>query len=305
MLGNLLDEVAAIADRQCGAFSLRQTRKIGATERHVRAWIRWERILPTAARTVFRLPGAETSWRQDLWIAVLAGPSGTVVSHASAAALRGLVLPPPHPHVTVPRGSSGRFCGAVVHHATVPSADRCRFGGLWITGVARTVVDCAGLFEQQALNDLVDAAIGRNLTSYRRVRAAWDRAGRIRGGRLLEAAIEPFSANVRLDSEKEALALRRFKEWGVPLPVCQYKIRDAKGRFLGRVDFAWPERRFGLEYLGDEPHAPRWWGDDERRLRAMESGVGWRFELADRFDMRPSSTRLRDLLLGVLGGVAA
>ena len=74
--------------------------------------------------------------------------------------------------------------------------------------------DCAALLDQQGLNDLVDAAIGRNLTSYRRITAAWERAGKVRGGRLLEAAISPFSANVRLGSEMEALALRRFTEWG-------------------------------------------------------------------------------------------
>ena len=305
MLGNLFDEVAAIGNRQCGAFALRQATKIGVTERQLRAWARWERILPTQARGVFRIPGAETSWRQDLWIAVLAGPPKTVVSHASAAALRGLVPPPGEAHVTVRRGSSGRYRGAVLHHATVLGADRCRFDGLPVTGVARTIVDCAALFDQQALNDLVDAAIGRNLTSYRRITAAWERAGKVRGGRLLEAAISPFSANVRLGSEKEALALRRFGEWGVPPPLCQYTIRDAKGRFLARVDFGWPERRFGLEYLGDEPHAPRWWGHDEQRLRSVEEAVGWRLELADRYDMRPSATRLRDLLLGVLGRMAA
>jgi hypothetical protein len=251
------------------------------------------------------MPGAEANWRQDLWVAVLAGPPRTVVSHTSAAAVRGLVPPPPQPHVTVPRGASGRFGGAVVHHATVDAADRCRFDRLPLTGVARTIVDCAAMFDQEALDNLVDAALGRNLTSYRRIRAAWDRAGRIRGGRLLEAAITPFSANVRLGSEKEALALRRFTEWGVPPPECQYKIRDAKGRFLARVDFAWPAWRFGLEYLGDEPHAPRWWGNDERRLRTVEEAVHWRLELADRFDLRPSATRLRALLLDVLRPLAA
>jgi hypothetical protein len=304
MLGNLLEGVAAFADRQCGAVSLGQLGTASLSQRHVRAWIRGERILPTAARRVFRMPGTEANWRQSLWIAILAGPPRTVVSHASAAALYGLVPPPAEPDVTVPRGSSGRFAGAVVHHATVLASDRCRFDRLPVTGVARTVVDCAAVFDQSALNDLVDAALGRNLTSYRRIRAAWERAGRVRGGRLLEAAISPFSGNVRLGSEKEAVALRRFKEWGVPPPVCQYVIRDTRGRFLARVDFAWPEWRFGLEYLGDEPHAPRWWGRDERRLRAVELD-GWRLELADRFDMRPSARRLRDLLLHVLQPLAA
>ncbi|HZQ77534.1 MAG TPA: hypothetical protein VFE55_09405 [Acidimicrobiia bacterium] len=304
MLGTMLERVAAHAERQCGAVSLGQLTNAGLTERHVRAWIRAERILPTGARAVFRMPGAEVSWRQRLWVAVLAGPPGTVVSHASALALRGLFPSPTVPHVTVPRGSSGRFAGAVVHHATVCSADRCRLERLACTGAARAIVDCAALLDQEALDDLVDAALGRNITSYRRIVAAWDRAGRIRGGRLLAGAIEPFSGNVRLGSEKEALVLRRIHQWGLPAPECQYEIRDANGRFLARVDFGWPAWRFGLEYEGDEFHSPRRWGRDRRRLRAVES-IGWRIEQTDRGDFRPSSVRLPGLLAGVLCQVAA
>jgi len=304
MLGNLLDAVVQFTERQCGVIALGQLGRAGLTERHVRAWVRGERILPTPARNVFRMPGSEPGWRQRLWIAVLAGPRQTVVSHTSAAALRGLLPLPPEAHVTVSRRSSGRFEGAVVHHATVTAADRCRFDRLPVTGVARTIVDCAALVDQEALNLLVDAALGRNLTSYNRIRAAWERAGRVRGGRRLEVAIAPFSANVRLGSEKEAQALRRFHEWGVPPPVCQYNIRDDKGRFVARIDFAWPDHRFGLEYLGDEFHPPRRWAWDDRRFRAVEA-TGWRLDLGDRFDLRPSSTRLRDRLLGILGRAAA
>src|SRR5437764_5510482 len=185
MSRSMLERVATFAERQNGAVSLAQLAKGGLSERHVKAWVRAERILRTSARTVFRMPRAEVTWRQDLWVAVLAGPSGTVASHASAAALRGLLPPPTVPHVTVPRWSSGRFSGAVIHHATVATADRCRVERLPVTGVARAIVDCAALFDQHALDELVDAALGRNLTTYRRIRAAWERAGRVRGGRLL------------------------------------------------------------------------------------------------------------------------
>jgi hypothetical protein len=172
------------------------------------------------------------------------------------------------------------------------------------TGVARTIVDCAALLDQETLDDLVDAALGRNLTTYRRVRAAWERAGHVRGGRRLDAAISPFSGCIRLGSEKEARVLRRFHQWGVPPPVCQYRICDDYGRFLAQVDFAWPASLFALEYEGDEHHAPRRWGTDDRRLRRVEE-LGWRIEEADRGDMRPSAARLRTLLLDLLGQSAA
>jgi hypothetical protein len=186
----------------------------------------------------------------------------------------------------------------------VDAPDRCRFERVPATGVARTIVDCAALVDQEALDDLVDAAIGRNLTTYRRLRAAWQRAGRVRGGRLLDRAISPFSGSIRLGSEMEARVLRRFHQWGLPAPVCQYPIRDADGRFVARIDFAWPGPRLGLEYEGDEPHAPRHWGRDDRRLRRVEE-LGWRIEQADRGDIRPSATRLRTLLLDLLGEATA
>lgn len=279
---------------------MKQLGHAGLSERHARAWVRHERLRRTAARGVFTMPGTEPTWKQSLWVALLAGPKATVASHLSAAALRGLLPPPDVPHVTVPRTASGRFAGAIVHHATVESADRCRFNRVPVTGVARTIVDCAVLLDQAALDGLVDAAIGRGLTTYRKIRAAWDRAGPVRAADRLTAALAPYTGGAEPRSEKEAHVLRVLHGWGFPPPVTQHVIRDENGRFLAKVDFAWPIWRFGLEYLGDEAHPPRAWRRDDRRLARIEA-VAWRIEEADRFDLRPSSTRLRTLLNEVLG----
>lgn len=297
---SLVDQVAGYSERQEGAVSLRQLSKAGLDDRVRAAWIESGRLVPTLVSNVFRMPGAPVTWKQDLWIAVLAGPRLTVVSHASAGALRGLLAPPASPHVTVPRTASGRFRGAVVHHAAVEAADRCRFEGLPCTGVGRTIVDCAPLLDRDAFDALVDAALGRNLSTYRKVKAAWDRAGPVRGGAVLRAALRPYTGNPTLHSEKEAHLMRRFEQWGIPLPECQYVIRDHRGRFVAQIDFGWPEWRFGLEYLGDEYHSPRRWGHDDRRLERAAATLGWRFEESDRGDFRPSATRLPKLLRAVL-----
>jgi hypothetical protein len=299
MLVSLVEQVAAIAERHKGAVSMKQLTKVGLSEPQARAWVRHERLGRTAARSVFRMPGTEPTWEQALWVAILAGPKATVASHISAAALRGLLPPPEAPHVTVPRSASGRFAGAVVHHATVGSADRCRFNRVPTTGVARTIVDCATLLDQETLNGLVDAAMGRSLTGYRKIRAAWTRAGPVRAAGRLTAALAPYTGGAEPRSEKEAHIVRVFHRWGVPPPVTQHVIRDENGRFLAKVDFAWPAWRFGLEYLGDEFHPPRAWARDDRRLARIEA-LAWRIEEADRFDLRPSSTRLRALLTDVL-----
>lgn len=81
-------------------------------------------------------------------------------------------------------------------------------------------------------------------------------------------------------------------------------IRDERGRFVAKVDFGWPECRFGLEYLGDEYHSPRRWGHDDRRLDSVRA-LNWRIEESDRGDFRPSATRLPTLLRSVLRQPAA
>ena len=201
--------------------------------------------------------------------------------------------------MTVPRGASGRFQGAVVHHATVDSADRCRFQRVPTTRLGRTIIDCAPLLDQAALDGLVDAAIGRGLSRYGQIRAAQVRAGRVRGGDRLMAALAPYAGGARPRSEKEAHILRLFHSWGLPSPECQYVIRDERGRFVAKVDFGWVPWRFGLEYDGDEFHSPRRWAHDDRRQASIER-LSWRIERADRGDLRPSATRLRTLLTGVL-----
>jgi hypothetical protein len=165
--------------------------------------------------------------------------------------------------------------------------------------VARTIVDCAVLIDQPTLDGLVDAAIGWGLTNYRKILAAWSRAGPVRAADRLKAALAPYTGGAEPRSEKEAHVLRVFSNWGLPSPVTQYKICDKDGRFLAKVDFAWPAWRFGLEYLGDEFHPPRAWARDDRRLARIKA-VEWRIEESDRFDLRPSATRLRALLTEVL-----
>jgi hypothetical protein len=233
------DGFFTIAESQAGAVANRQLRAIGLTVKQVKALLRRRVLRTTPARGVYRVAGAERSPKQDLWIAVLAGPEGTLASHLSAAALRGLLAPPAIPHVSVPPWANGKFGGAIVHHARVGATDRGRCEGIDTITVGRTIVDCAAVLGQGALNSLVDAAIGRGLCSYGEAMDAWRRAGRVRGGALLEAALSPYSGGARPGSVKAAHVLRRICDWGLQKPLCEHEIRDAHGGFVARVDFIW------------------------------------------------------------------
>ena len=171
--------------------------------------------------------------------------------------------------------------------------------GIETTSAGRTIVDCGAVLGQKALDALVDGAFGRGLCSYGAVKDAWRRAGRVRGGALLEAALAPYSAGARPGSVKAAHVLRRIFDRGLPMPLCEHEIRDIHGGFVALVDFIWLPWWLILEYDGDEFHGPRRWAIDDR-VQAEVEALGYRMERADRFDLRPSSTRLFDRLSAVL-----
>jgi very-short-patch-repair endonuclease len=57
-------------------------------------------------------------------------------------------------------------------------------------------------------------------------------------------------------------------------PVPQFEV-TALGRFLGRVDFAWPEERVVLEYEGAHHFDGTQIVRDDERIRRLED-AGWR-----------------------------
>ena len=291
-----------IASRQHGAISRRQALQAGLTSRQIQSRLRsgrWRR----AARGVYVLVGTPDTWQQRAMVAVLACPPGSMASHVTAAALFGLVDPPAVPHVTIPAGASGLFGAAVVHRSGVDRRDTCTVAGIRCTKPARTLTDCAGVVGYEVLCDLVDAALCRDLTTVAGVRLAASRASRAPGRKgipALERALEVWTWGPKPGSPPEMRLARRLQEWGYPTPERQIEILDEQCNFVARVDCGWREWRLGFEYDSDKHHGPRQWNTDDEREARIEA-LGWRIEPVDKFDLRPSSTRLREFLAQFFG----
>ena len=60
---------------------------------------------------------------------------------------------------------------------------------------------------------------------------------------------------------------------GLPAPVAQYVVRDARG-FVARVDFAWPGHRVAVEYDGAWHAEPGQFARDRQRLNRLHA-AGW------------------------------
>ena len=252
---------------------------------------------------MYILAGARDCWQQRAMVSCLAGPSATVVSYVTAAALYGLAKPPKKPAVTVPRDTNGeRFRGMTVHRANLRTSERAVKDRIPCTTPTRTVIDCAEVLSFEALCDLVDSALCRKLMRPSKLitvaEAAYSGArGARRAGlkRLLEA-LEIWRSGAEPGSPPEVKLQRRLKEWGFPEAQRQVEVYGRDGKLLARADLGIVEWKVLLEYDSDEHHGPRCWIADGERVDRVEEETEWRMVSVDRFDLRPSNTNLRDRL---------
>jgi hypothetical protein len=98
-------------------------------------------------------------------------------------------------------------------------------------------------------------------------------AGRVR--RVVEHA-EPKSESPMESRLRMLLVLA-----GLPRPVAQMSLHDAKGHFLGRPDLYYPDHRLGIEYDG-ATHRYSLGADNRRQNRLLSEGIHLlRFTAAD------------------------
>jgi hypothetical protein len=80
--------------------------------------------------------------------------------------------------------------------------------------------------------------------------------------------------DARAESPMETRLRLLLHDAGAPAPVPQYEVRDASGRFLARVDLAYPQWRIALEYEGDHHREKTQFRRDIARVNALRQ-AGW------------------------------
>src|SRR5438045_1839345 len=116
MLGNWLDkELVALAARQAGGFTARQLIVLGATYDQLR---RRERAgcIRRMRNGLYVHDAYPDSWRQRLWLEVLAAGEGSAVSGSAASALHGFRRSRPGSiHVQTLEGGNHRPLFGTIH----------------------------------------------------------------------------------------------------------------------------------------------------------------------------------------------
>jgi very-short-patch-repair endonuclease len=212
-------------------------------------------------------------------------PAGAVAGRSAAALYGAVAARPDDPvEIVVQRGRRfGPFGGLAVHSADLLDGDMREFDGVRMTTPARTCWDLAQWLDLVEAVVIIDVLIRRRLVTVADLEGYASRRRGARGWRrLLRAAT---LADPGAESPQESRLRVRLVLAGVPAPVTQYVI-EHDGRFLARVDLAWPEHKVAVEYDGLWHAADDQIHRDRQRLNRL---VG-----ADWIVLHVTSKRLRD-----------
>lgn len=185
--------------------------------------------------------------------AALARMEGVVLSHVSAALLHGMDVwgvDLGTVHVTRTDGGSGRLEAGVLHHECFSlDQDLVVVGGIPVVNPARAALETGLLGGTEAGLVTTESGLRRWLFTLDDLAREY---------RLLQhwPGARPLQLVHRLaDPTSESVAETRcgYLIWrlGFPAPVRQLDVFDARGVWIGRVDFAWPEHRLIVEFDGE------------------------------------------------------
>lgn len=240
-------------------------------------------------------------------------PAGTVIDHGIRCQAAALLLParaaltghsaawwyaveyaradapvmvalPPGARVDGPRGVK-------VHRTPVEESDIGVVDGMRVTSPSRACWDAATLSDIPLALVTVDGMLHRGVVS------PADLAGRLVAGAGVwgvRRAREVFDlADGRSESPPETQVRLLMHRAAIPDPIPQFEVRLA-GRFVARVDFAWPDRRVILEYDGAHHADQLQMRRDRSRLNDLVT-AGWLVLHATASDLHDPSRMLRVL----------
>jgi very-short-patch-repair endonuclease len=255
-------EIERFARAQHGVVTAAQLRDLGLGERgsgHRAATRRLQRL----HRGVFAVERPQAKGR---WLAaVLACGDGAVLSHASAAALWGLIPgQAAEVHVNVAGVRRRGPVGIAIHRAMLDRDDVTSQDGIPCTTLARTFVDVAAAVERGRLERAIVLADERGEFDLGALREQLARMAGRRGCAALAAALAGFDERAIGRSVAETRFLALVRRARLPTPEANVWIPLPEGGGY-RPDFLWRERRLIVEVDGRAHHSRRRAFDHDRR----------------------------------------
>ena len=223
-----------------------------------------------------------------------------MASGACAAALLGLPgFRPGHIEITTPKQLTKT--PFKVRRAHIPEQQRTRIGPIPVTDATRTLLDLAAVADERVLEDAVDDALRRSLTSLPRLRWIIRTAGGKgkKGSSELWKIVEDRTLGGPVpESVLETRMWKPLCRLGVPRPVRQYEVLSEGRRY--RIDFAFPHAMVAIEAQGFRWHSsPSALERDAEKHNALAL-LGWKVIYVTWRDMKEGRDEMMQLLRDML-----
>jgi hypothetical protein len=297
-------QIHALAEEQHSVVSVKQMLDCGAS----RTWISRraaDGFIVPAGPAVYRMRGVRTTFLNRAMTAVLSAKGSVLVSHVSAAYLHGFErgLEPMRVEITVPRYRRPRArTGIKVHESLAfDLAEPAVRQGIPITGVARTILDCAPMFEKPIR--LLDDALRRRIVT-------WDELwGCYLSHNVVGRNVRPFrtillerDGNTPPGGDFAPRMADMLTGAGLPKPVFEYPVVvDGHEYYL---DLAWPDRMVAVECNDAGSHdTPRAFRRDPMKRNRCEA-AGWVYLEFTWWDMVDNAAEVVALIAAALAQAA-
>jgi hypothetical protein len=250
-----LARAAAKAAAQHGLATWDQLLDAGLSPDVVRRLVA-EGQLIRSARGLYRLIGVKQSWRGRLMAACLQAGEEPLISHRSAAAVRGLEgsEPPWIVDVTVPPNRRPRIGNARLHRRT--TTHRAVRDGIPVTPIPETILDLGAVSRNDGipLRALDDVRRRRLATSSELERCAAEHTPRRSAGIVLyRTLLERRLGRTPPGTAFAAEVLDLLVAAGLPEPEAEFWVTTIGGRRY-RIDLAHPSQKIAVECLGKIGH---------------------------------------------------
>jgi hypothetical protein len=201
---------------------------------------------------------------------------GVAISGLSAAACWGVDLLPPAAPVELivpPNVRLDSRAGQVrLIRSRLRPEEMTTLGTITLTTPERTAFDVVRWSDRTDGIAALDALLHRRVVRMATLSTYRASIGQGPGSRLFAdalAAAEPLA-----ESTMETRSRLVLVDAGLPRPVAQFVVRDSAGRFVARVDLAYPVERVALEYEGDHHRERDTFRRDVNRLNAL-TALDW------------------------------
>jgi very-short-patch-repair endonuclease len=294
--------VAALAERQFGVIALWQLRAAGISPSAVGRAVECRRLL-AIHRGVFAVGHRVLTPRGRWMAAVLAGGTGAVLSHRSAAVAWEVLNGSGGPiEITSPRRRH-RLPAVRFHHCLLGADEVTSIDGIPATTVARTLFDLAAVVPPHRLRRAINEAEYRRRGNARTLRSLVDRYPGRRGVRALRAILaERGIGRTRTRSELEDRFTQFLRNRDLP-PAEPNATLVLADRTL-EVDQLWRTARLVVELDGRAAHASEsGFERDRERDRALVV-AGWTVVRVTWRQLHDHPERLATELRSLLGSSA-